>query len=353
MFNRFRHNSQIGILALLGVTTTSTLAIFAGYRFLQGQWLAAIIDCAIVALIAAPVIHAWRSGDASGPGAFLCVSNSLCCVVACYVIGPVAMPWMYLVLMTNFQIAGPRQALAANLLLIVAVMLAPGIFDLSIERISAAVVAVLVTVFAWLSAVRVSTDHQELEVLASRDALTGLPNRRMMEQVLEDAVARHRDDHRSHGLLIVDIDHFKEVNDTYGHAAGDAAIADLGAILKFEMRKQDQVFRFGGEEFVVLMEVEGSDDLWVASERLRQAVRDGLRGPGGRITVSLGGAMAGEEERWQEWFSLADEALYRAKNNGRDSSVIVGIAAPPRPAPAQTIQEYPDQLPFPCESREP
>ncbi len=342
MFNRFWRNSQLGILVLLGSTTAITLATFAAYRVLQGQWLAALIDFAVVVLIAAPVIHAVRSGNAVGPGAFLCVSNSLCCAVASYAIGPVAKPWMYLVLMSNFVIAGPRQALACNLFLILAVMLAPDIYDLQVERISAAAVALLVTFFAWLSVLRVNTDQQELEVLASLDPLTGLPNRRMMEQALEEAVARHRDGHRSHGLLIVDIDHFKEVNDTHGHAAGDAAIADLAAILKFEMRKHDQAFRFGGEEFLLLMDADTGDDLWAAGERLRQAVHNGLRGPGGRITVSLGGAMAGEEEHWQEWFSLADEALYRAKNNGRDRTVIVGIAAPAKPEPVPPIGSVAD-----------
>ena len=333
MLNRFRRNSQLGILVVLGVTTTSTLAMFAAYRALHGQWSAAIIDFAIVMLIGVPVIHAVRSGNTAGPGAFLCATNSLSCAIACYVIGPVSLPWVYLVLMTNFLIAGPRQALACNLLLTVALMLMPRMLELPIERMSAAAVAMLVTLFAWLSALRVSTDHQELEVLASLDALTGLPNRRMMEQALEHAVDRHREGDRSHGLLIVDIDHFKEVNDTFGHAAGDAAIADLAAILKFEMRKHDRVFRFGGEEFVVLLDVDNHNDLWAASERLRQAVRNGLRGPGGRITISLGGAMAGEEERWQEWFSLADGALYRAKNNGRDSTVVIGGTVPSDPAP--------------------
>lgn len=328
MLNGLRRKSQLGILALLGVTTISTVAMFACYRALQGQWLAVAVDLAVVVLIGVPVIHALRSGNTAGPGAFLCVTNSLCCAIACYVIGPVSLPWVYLVLMTNFLIAGPRQALVFNLLLTVALMLMPRMLDQPVERLSAAAVAALVTLFAWLSALRVSNEQQELEVLASLDALTGLPNRRMLEQALEGAVAQHRTGDRSHGLLIVDIDHFKEVNDTHGHAAGDAAIADLAAILKFEMRKQDRVFRFGGEEFVVLLDVDTRDDLWAASERLRQAVRNGLRGPGGRITVSLGGAMAGEEERWQEWFSLADEALYRAKNNGRDSSVIAGLAAP-------------------------
>ena len=333
MLNRLRRNSQLGILTLLGTTTTVTLAMFAAYRVLHGQWGPAAVDIVIVVLIAAPVIHALRSGNTAGPGAFLCVTNSLGCAAACYVIGPVSLPWLYLVLVTNFLIAGPRQSLVFNLLLTVAVLAMPHMFEQPVARIVAAAVAALVTLFAYLSALRVSTDHQQLEVLASLDALTGLPNRRMLEQALEDAVARHHAGAHSHGLLIVDIDHFKEVNDTYGHAAGDAAIADLAAILKFEMRKHDRVFRFGGEEFVVLLEVETIDDLWAASERLRQAVRSGLRGPGGRITISLGGAMAGEEERWQEWFSLADGALYQAKNNGRDSTVIAGAAMPMNPAP--------------------
>ena len=332
LLRRFQRNSQLGILVLLGLTTAFTLALFAVYRASQGQWIPASIDFSIVVLICVPVAYAMRTGRTAGPGAILCITNSLSCAVACYVIGPASLPWVYLVLMTNFFIAGPRQALAFNVLLTLVLLLMPHMFGLPIDRMSAAVAAALVTLFAYLSDLRVSTDHQVLEELASLDALTGLPNRRMMEQSLEEAVVMHRAGKRSHGLLIADLDHFKEVNDTHGHGAGDAAIADLAAILKFEMRKHDRVFRFGGEEFVMLLEVDSREDLRAAGERLRQAVRAGLRGPGGRITVSLGGAMAGDEDRWQEWFSLADEALYRAKNKGRDSSVIVGFAEQAAPA---------------------
>jgi len=325
LLNRLQRNSQLGIIVLLGLTTAFTLALFATYRALHGQWGAASIDASIVVLICGAVFYAIRTGNTAGPGAFMCTTNSLGCVVACYVIGPASLPWIYLVLMTNFFIAGPRQALAFNLLLTIVLLLLPHMFVLLIDRISAAVAAALVTLFAYLFGLRVSSDHQVLEDLASLDALTGLPNRRMMERALAEAVAQQRIGKRNHGLLIADIDHFKDVNDTHGHAAGDAAIADLAAILKFEMRKHDKVFRFGGEEFVMLLEVDSREDLRAAGERLRQAVRSALRGPGGRITISLGGAMVSGEERWQEWFSLADEALYRAKNNGRDSSVIAGF----------------------------
>lgn len=342
MLNRLQRNSQLGIIVLLGLTTALTLAIFAVYRALHGQWAAASIDFAIVLLIGAPVVYAMRTGSTAGPGMLLCITNSLGSAVACYFIGPASLPWVYLVLMTNFFIASARQAVVFNLLLTLVLLLLPHMFVLPVDRASAVVVAALVTLFAYLSALRVSSDHQVLEELASSDALTGLPNRRMMERALEEAMILQRIGKRSHGLLIADIDHFKEVNDSYGHAAGDAAIADLGAILKFEMRKHDRVFRFGGEEFVMLLDVDTPEDLRAAGERLRQAVRNGLRGPAGRITVSLGGAMAGKEERWQEWFSLADEALYRAKNNGRDSSVIADF---PMPADEQRTHSPPEQVP--------
>ena len=342
MLNRLPRNSQLGIIVLLGLTTALTLAIFAVYRALHGQWAAASIDFAIVLLIGAPVVYAMRTGSTAGPGMLLCITNSLGSAVACYFIGPASLPWVYLVLMTNFFIASARQAVVFNLLLTLVLLLLPHMFVLPVDRASAVVVAALVTLFAYLSALRVSSDHHVLEELASSDALTGLPNRRMMERALEEAMILQRIGKRSHGLLIADIDHFKEVNDSYGHAAGDAAIADLGAILKFEMRKHDRVFRFGGEEFVMLLDVDTPEDLRAAGERLRQAVRNGLRGPAGRITVSLGGAMAGKEERWQEWFSLADEALYRAKNNGRDSSVIADF---PMPADEQRTHSPPEQVP--------
>src|SRR5687768_4689503 len=115
LLKRLQRNSQLGIIVLLGLTTAFTLALFAAYRALHGQWAAAIVDFSIVVLICAPVFHAMRTGNAAGPGAFLCITNSLGCAVACYVIGPAALPWVYLVLMTNFFIAGSRQALSFNL----------------------------------------------------------------------------------------------------------------------------------------------------------------------------------------------------------------------------------------------
>ena len=322
MLDLLRRNSQLGLITLLGLTTAFTVACFAVFRAWRGETAAALIDLGIVIAISGPVVYAIRTGRTEGPGSLLCVMNSLCSAVACWLLGEPSVPWMYLVLMTNFFIATPKLALPSNVALTVAVLLVPRLFDGALQMASVAASAALVTFFAYLLAMRISFDRGVLEQIASLDALTGLPNRRMMEQALTTAVARQRAGQGAYGLVILDIDHFKEVNDTYGHPAGDAAIADLAAILKHEMRKQDQIFRFGGEEFVALIHVDSHEDLITTTERLRLAVRGALRGPGGRITVSLGAALLRKEDRWQEWFSLADAALYRAKSMGRDTSII-------------------------------
>lgn len=167
---------------------------------------------------------------------------------------------------------------------------------------------------------RMQDDRVHLEELASLDALTGLPNRRMLERALTDQINQRQPHDRLNSLIILDLDHFKEVNDLYGHAAGDAALSDLATILRFEVRDPHQVFRFGGEEFVVLLRAGSLAELEAATERLRKVIRNGLRGPGGRITVSLGAARHDGETHWQDWFSRADAALYLAKNGGRDSA---------------------------------
>ena len=158
LFKRFRRNSQLGILVLLGLTTSFTLALFGAYRLWSGDGAAAAIDLGMVALILAPVLYAMRSGNTAGPGAFLCAVNSVGCAAACLVIGPVALPWIYLVMMTNFFISGPRQALAFNLLLVLAVMLMPGLFYSTLGGVS---VAVTSAAASWMAQVRVRPLYSE------------------------------------------------------------------------------------------------------------------------------------------------------------------------------------------------
>ena len=159
----------------------------------------------------------------------------------------VPLGWIYLVLLTNFFITERRPALVADLVLIAALLLVPDLFANGFHAVSVEVTALLTAAFSFVFASRNQDDRVQLQQMASLDALTGVPNRRAMENVLTRAVAEFHAGQCCYGLVVLDVDRFKEVNDLYGHSAGDAAIADLAAILRFEMRRQDQVFRFGGD----------------------------------------------------------------------------------------------------------
>lgn len=315
-------DTRLELITLLGTTTAVVILAFGIFRWTNDQHMAAVIDALIVSAILALVVYARRSDNSARAGNLMCVLNSGGCLAAAWLIGPEVLAWLYLVLLTNFFLADRRLALGTSLAMLAILCLMPNVFADSFHAVSTLSTVALTALFSYIFATR-SQDHTvELQELASLDALTNVPNRRMMERTLAQAVQNQALGRGRYGLIVLDLDRFKEVNDQYGHAAGDHAISDLATILRFEMRKNDHVFRFGGEEFVVLLQVTHRDELEAATERLRKAVRESLRGPGGRITISLGGALLGHEADWHDWFSRADAALYRAKSNGRDSYVI-------------------------------
>ncbi|CAM2772849.1 GGDEF domain-containing response regulator [Rariglobus hedericola] len=168
---------------------------------------------------------------------------------------------------------------------------------------------------------------RELRRLATRDALTGLLNRRAFDALLAEEVDRARRFGHPLALIILDLDHFKIVNDTYGHPSGDAVLATAARVLESEVRTIDRVARIGGEEFaVLLMETEAKDAFFVA-RRLVDVMRGKPMtiGKNTTITVTISAGVAalpryGESEA--AFLAEADKALYTAKNGGRDRAVL-------------------------------
>lgn len=153
--------------------------------------------------------------------------------------------------------------------------------------------------------------------LARTDALTGLANRRSLDADL-DGLAEAA----AVGLVMVDVDHFKAFNDRHGHPAGDSLLRAVAAAVAGAVRSDDVVYRFGGEEFAVLLPGAGGEEAVAVAERIRSAVAGtpfpgGDSQPGGRVTVSVGVAVGAGREA-AEVLGAADEALYRAKRSGRD-----------------------------------
>jgi diguanylate cyclase (GGDEF)-like protein len=167
------------------------------------------------------------------------------------------------------------------------------------------------------------TLRESLRNQSIRDPLTGLFNRRYMEESLRRELARVSRSHGSVAILAVDVDHFKLFNDTYGHPAGDALLSALGTLLQERVRFEDIACRSGGEEFNLILPDCGADQAVVRAEALREAVKAlkvGVRGRTyGGVTISIGVAIS--PQNGAEPGTLlqeADEALYQAKAEGRD-----------------------------------
>ncbi len=168
----------------------------------------------------------------------------------------------------------------------------------------------------------------ELERLSVTDALTGLYNRRHLMGTLANEVQRSRRLRRTFGVLLADVDHFKQYNDTRGHLAGDAALVKIAEILRKMTRAVDSVARYGGEEFVVLLLETTMATALVVAERIRARVGT-EEFDGGRITLSVGAAeYPAHGDTPEELIASADGAMYQAKAEGRDRVVAAGGKRP-------------------------
>lgn len=166
--------------------------------------------------------------------------------------------------------------------------------------------------------------------MALTDSLTGLYNRRYFETHLQKLLQKSEETKKSLGILLMDIDHFKSFNDTYGHGVGDEVLKIFAERVKDSLRSFDLVARLGGEEFVVILPDVSVEMAHVIAERLRRTIGDEpfpVSAPEGKVTVttSVGGALIDGVDRTEAVLERADKALYEAKETGRNRTVFEGV----------------------------
>lgn len=166
--------------------------------------------------------------------------------------------------------------------------------------------------------------YRQAQHAALQDKLTGLSNRAAFDQSLNREVDLAQRQHAALSLVVLDIDHFKIVNDSYGHSAGDLALKTLADTVLATLRRSDIAFRYGGEEFALLLSNTGKQAAQRVAERVRQAIgqmtcSDGQRNFG--FTVSLGVTELAQGETVTAFFDRADQALYQAKESGRNQTI--------------------------------
>ncbi|MGK7296372.1 MAG: GGDEF domain-containing protein [Candidatus Wenzhouxiangella sp. M2_3B_020] len=310
---------RVTITALFLLAAALSVAPFAVYRLFSGDWLLGLVDAAVVIGMLAALAYVWKTRRIRAAGMLAAGFANAMAVLVIVGFG-LASDWAYLPLIAGFLIAPRWFGIACTTAVIALVAVWPGTGEPVVDRVTFAAVAVMVSFFSLIFASGVYQRHDELRVAANVDPLTGVGNRR----ALDEELGLLDDGHRQLGsdaLILLDIDHFKRINDRYGHAAGDRVLVDLVEILQRCLRRSDRIFRLGGEEFVVLLSGIASENIETAVRKIMEEIRGGLHGPEEGITVSIGATMVERGEEGNAALARADEAMYRAKRD-RDCWVI-------------------------------
>ena len=321
MLYRLKTDLRLSVITLLAISGLLGITPFAVMRFMQGNVLAGVVDLAIMLSILSGMVYAWLTGDTARSGFFMAIVAGGGAVAVGAVVGEPGLFWLYPVLVTSFFLTEARYAIFINVAAVVALMVHGVAFSSSVQMWSFATTAVVVSCCAFAFAHRNEGQRERLEHLATVDPLTGVKNRRSMDEALAVATSMSARSGISQGLVLLDIDFFKKVNDEYGHSVGDEVLKELVALVEQNIRRSDQLFRFGGEEFVLLMPGVDEIGLRAVMHNLQQIIRRFLKHPGGSVTASFGVAVLRPNESPEDWFGRADAALYRAKETGRDKVV--------------------------------
>jgi diguanylate cyclase (GGDEF)-like protein len=177
-------------------------------------------------------------------------------------------------------------------------------------------------------AIRHAQLFQAQEENALTDELTKLPNRRALAQRFLQEMQRARRHHKGFTFVMIDIDHFKQVNDTYGHLNGDAVLSELATLLTTAARESDICARYGGEEFALILPETTEAGARVLAERVRAKVAAATFPGGLKLTISVGVAASDEPALFTQLIDRADQALYAAKQGGRNQVRVADMKAP-------------------------
>ncbi|MDH5717903.1 MAG: GGDEF domain-containing protein [Spirochaetia bacterium] len=233
--------------------------------------------------------------------------------------GIIGILWSYPVIISIYFMLTEKKAWLANFILLVTAI--PQIF-LNIEPFIAVRASATMACVSVCSAIFIRIILYQQNLLKKRaliDPLTKLYNRNILDITLEQAVAQSQRTKTQVSLLAIDIDHFKKINDTKGHDAGDMVLRGLGVFLKSQIkRKADKAFRTGGEEFLLMLYGTDKNKAKIFAETLRAKIENQSFIPGFSVKASIGVAALKKDENINEWLKRCDENLYLAKKQGRN-----------------------------------
>ena len=309
------------LMAALSVVGVVFLVPFALHDFLKGRYPLAAAIVVVVATLAIDAVAIHRRKSPPIPYALLLIPMAAAITISLRTQGVIGAFWCYPVVLFCFFVLPRWPANVCSIALLAdATLMVHRYLGMRITVrfcVSLAMTIVIINIIQGI----IRDLQGRLLVLAITDPLTGAFNRRHMDGRLTEAIQIARRSGRPVSALMIDIDHFKRVNDERGHEAGDAVLRGLVALVTERSRQIDLMFRMGGEEFVLLLPATGEAEAARLAEELRASIAGAPLLGGRPVTVSIGVAELRADDTRDSWIKRADDALYAAKKAGRNRVV--------------------------------
>ena len=317
-----KNKFQCGMIYLFAILASGGIVPFCVARYLNGEFINALVDLAIVIVSVSSALYTWRRGYATQLASNItALLYSAGAVTVAYLNEPIFVFWLFPPLVANFFLLHTKAALITNVLMIAAVIPIAAQLKAPTESFAMMLSLLMCSSMAYVFALLTHRQQSLLQNIATQDPLTQLGNRRAMDEEMRLSMADFERSQAPATLIVLDLDFFKMVNDKFGHNTGDVVLVELATLLTKRVRKTDRIFRFGGEEFVVIARNTKLADALVIAEQLRVQVEIELSDPDGALTASFGCAQLHADETMEDWFVRADKAVYQAKQQGRNCVV--------------------------------
>ena len=319
---RLRADNRLAIMTLFGTVVVISVTPFAIYRLLAGQWLHGLLNSLVVVAFVTATLYAWQSGRIDRAIILVAITTTLGCAGASVLAGTAGLQWMYPMVLGNFLMV--RRYLATALSaggIVIAVVWTPSLVT-PLDIASFVVPALVVSLLAYIFASRTDLQTEVLATAAYLDPLTGAFNRRGLTREIDATMRRAASASSPLLLAIIDLDHFKTVNDRHGHGAGDAVLVEVARCLRSVLRSRDHVSRLGGEEFALVLPDVDADRGRLICEKVRLAIESVVVNDTIAVTASIGATAWRVGETSDAWMARADKAMYCAKAGGRNQVVV-------------------------------
>ncbi len=291
---------------------------FAIYRSFAQQWNIAIMDISISVIMFSLFGYVYKTRNVNVADKALISLAMIGVLFSIYFKGPQQAYWAFPASVATFYILTPKVGATLTFTFMVSLflLLKPTMSELNL--LALIVTLSITNLFAYVFATGMAKQRKQLLFLATVDPLTGAGNRRALKDKLDFVIASNHRNPDKVALLLIDLDFFKKINDDFGHNTGDMFLTEITRIIKSRIRMVDSLFRFGGEEFIVVAENTDINAAKVLSEVLRTTVESCQIIPKTKVTISIGVAIIREDENDEQWIKRADKALFQAKENGRN-----------------------------------